>query len=177
MPRLFVMILMLSLLLNAHLTRAELRQAESAAFVITHEATVPVDPDSAYDLLTGDISGWWDHRFQTDGGRFFIEARPGGGFFEYFDEEGDNGVLHGTVIYAERGKRLSYRGPLGFNGNALEFVITYYLEPFEGGTLVKVEVHGEGEIEPGWAEAIDGVWHHFLIERYVPYVEARATAD
>ena len=35
----------------------------------------------------------------------YIEPRPGGGFIEIFDDEG-NGVLHATVIYADRGKLL-----------------------------------------------------------------------
>lgn len=177
MHRFLLLVLLAALGGGIGVARAELHAAESGAFVVTQEATVPVDPDRAYELLSGDISGWWDHRFRDSGGRFFLEARPGGGFYEYFDEEGNEGVLHGTVIYAERGKRISYRGPLGFNGKALDLVVSYLLEPIDGGTRVTVDVHGAGELEEGWAEAVDRVWYHFLIERFVPYVEALAESD
>lgn len=156
---------------------AEVRESATGSFVISQQTTVPVDPEAAYDLLSGDISPWWDHRFQPGGGRFFIEARPGGGFYEYFDEAGNNGVLHATVIWAERGKRLSFEGPLGLNGTAVQFVVTYTLEAVEGGTAVAVECHGSGEVEEGLPEIVDSVWHHFLIERYQPYVESLVESE
>ena len=56
---------------------------------------------------------------------------------------------------------------------ALDLVITYTLEAVDGGTKVKVEVHGAGEIEQGWPESVERAWHHFLIERYVPYAESQ----
>lgn len=163
-----------SLALFVATAAAELTKGETGAFTVVHKATVPVDPATAYDHLTGDISGWWDHSFETEPKRFFIEPRPGGGFYEYFDEDGENGVVHGTVIFARRGERLTFRGSLGFNGRALDLVVTYTLTAVDEGTRVKVECRGAGEMQEGWAAAVDGVWHHLLIERYVPYVEARA---
>jgi hypothetical protein len=36
---------------------------------------------------------------------------------------------------------------------------------------LKVEVHGVGELEEGWADAVKSVWYHFLFGRLKPHVE------
>lgn len=150
----------------------EHREARTGAFVVEHVVELPGTPETIYDAITGDISGWWDHRFSDRPARFFIEAKPGGGFYEIFDESGD-GVKHAEVIYAQRGKMLRFDGPLGFSGSALKLVTTYAFEAVgEDSTRLELAVHGAGEIEDGWAEAIDRVWHHFLVERFQPYVES-----
>lgn len=50
--------------------------------------TLPGAPEAIYDAVTGDISGWWDHSFSEKPARFYIEPKPGGGFWEIFDESG-----------------------------------------------------------------------------------------
>lgn len=57
--------------------------------------------------ITGDISGWWDHLFSERPLKFYIDLKPGGGFFEVYDESGD-GVKHATVTVAERSKMLRF---------------------------------------------------------------------
>ena len=141
-----------------------------------HELELPGSREDIYAGLTGDISGWWDHTFSGKPSAFFIEARPGGGFYEYFDDARENGVLHGTVIYAERGRKLTFRGPLGLSGNALDLVVTYTLTDVEGAatptTRLSLLVSGAGRVDEGWDTAIDSVWSHFLFDRFKPWVEA-----
>jgi uncharacterized protein YndB with AHSA1/START domain len=146
---------------------------EAGSYTFTLETEVPVSPERAYNLFTGDISPWWDHTFSENPKTLFIEAKPGGRFYEIFDETGD-GALHATVIYAHRGRRLVLSGPLGFSGYAHNIVTAIDFEAAEGPvprSRVKVTVHAAGEVEAGWAEAVRGVWHHFLIGRFKPYVE------
>lgn len=151
---------------------AEVRDAQTGAFVVEHTLELPGTPEVIYDAITGDISGWWDHSFSGSPARFYIEAKPGGGFYEIFDESGD-GVKHAEVIFAQRGKLLRFEGPLGFSGKALLLVVTYTFELVgEKATRLTVSAHGAGEIEPGWADAIDSVWHHFIVERFLPYIQA-----
>ncbi len=88
---------------------------EYGVFSFEKELTLPGSPEVIYHAITGDISGWWDHSFSSSPAKFYIEPRPGGGFYEIIDESGD-GVLHATVIYAQRGKLLRFDGPLGFSG-------------------------------------------------------------
>ena len=145
------------------------RERPSGAFSFQDSVTVPVSPEDAFDRFL-EVDAWWDHRFSEDPVGFYIEARPGGGFYEIFDESGD-GILHATVIAVSRGAFLRLRGPLGLSGYALDGVYSLTFRPQGSGTTVHLEVHGAGEVEEGWDRTIQRVWHHFLAERYKPYVE------
>jgi hypothetical protein len=127
-------------------------------------------PEEVFDAMTGEISGWWDHGFTKTPRSRFIEPKPGGGFTEWFDDAG-NGVRHATVIYADRGKLLRMSGPLGFSGSALELVTTWAYEPVGDSTRVTVTCNFAGQLEEGWASAIDGVWKHFIVDRFKPWYE------
>ena len=140
-------------------------------FSFEHIVTLPGNPEIIYDAITGDISSWWDHTFSEKPAKFFIEAKPGGGFWEIFDESGD-GVLHAKVIFAQRGKLLRFDGPLGLSGQAIQIVTTYKFEPVvKDSTKLTVEVHGSGEMTKGTDEIVKSVWHHFIIEQFKPYIE------
>ena len=101
----------------------------------------------------------------------WIEARPGGRFFELFDDDG-SGAIHGIVTWAQRGKRIRFVGSLGFSGLPVQFSWTYDFEPHKVGTKLTLTCHATGVIEPGWAKTIDSVWRHFLVDRLKPYVAA-----
>jgi len=151
---------------------------ETGGFAFSFERTVPGTPRQTFDALTGDVSGWWDHTFSSAPYRLYIEPTPGGGFYEIFNESGD-GVRHAVVTAAERGVLLRFEGPLGLAGNALFMVATYELAEVGAqgtSTNLKVTVHAAGEMQDGWAEAVEGAWHHFIDERFVPYMEAGGRA-
>jgi hypothetical protein len=161
---------MAALVVAAH---AEHKSLPAGAFEVTHTLLLPGAPEEIYDAITGDISGWWDHSFSEKPARFFIEAKPGGGFWEYFDAQGENGVRHAVVTAAERGKLLRFEGPLGLAGNAILMVHTYAFEKAEEGkTRLTVTVRASGQVQEGWDDAVDRAWHHFLFERFQPWVEA-----
>jgi len=88
--------------------RSETKDLKVGAFQVQQELVLPASPEDVYDAATGDISGWWDHSMSEHPKKLYIEANPGGGFYEIFDDAG-NGVLHATVIYADRGKPSSPR--------------------------------------------------------------------
>jgi hypothetical protein len=156
---------------------AEIRELQTGAFEITQRLVLPGAPETIYDATTGDISEWWDHSFSGNPRKLYIEARPGGGFWEIFDESGD-GVRHATVIYAQRGKALRFEGPLGLSGRAIQMVHTYtFSHVGTDSTALELSVHGSGEIEPGLAETVEGVWVHFLVEQFKPYVESGRHLD
>lgn len=152
--------------------QTENHELKIGGFSIRHQLTLPGTPEEIYDAITGDISGWWDHSVSEKPSKFYIEPKPGGGFYEIFNESGD-GVRHATVILANRGKLLRFDGPLGLSGNAIQMVHTYEFEPVgSDSTLLKLTVNAAGQIEEGWQELVDKVWHHFLFERFKPYVES-----
>jgi hypothetical protein len=153
-------------------TSAQDAKPKYDVFSFQQQITLPGTTTQIYDAMTGDISGWWDHSFSEKPYKLYIDAIPGGGFYEIFNAGGD-GAKHATVILSDRGKILRYDGPLGLSGKAIQMVTTYeYFEKGADSTTVKVSVHGAGEVEEGMPAKIESVWHHFLFERLKPYVEA-----
>jgi len=151
----------------------ETKDLKTGAFQVQHELLLPASPEAVYDAVTGDISGWWDHSFSQHPKRMYIEAKPGGGFWEIFNDAGD-GVLHATVIVAERGKMIRFTGPLGLSGQAVNMVTTYEFFPDPAGTKLRLTCNVAGQIEEGEEKAVDAVWHHFLVDRLKPYIESGA---
>jgi len=151
----------------------ETKELKTGGFQVQQELILPASPEAVYDAMTGDISGWWDHSFSQHPKRLFIEPKPGGGFWEIFDDAG-NGVLHATVIYADRGKALRFTGPLGFSGQAVTFVTSLDFAPDPAGTRLRLTCNVVGQIEEGEDKIVDAVWHHFLVERLKPYIESGA---
>ena len=150
--------------------QAEVKLLAYGGYSVELEVILPVSPNVAYDAATGDIGAWWDHSFSKNPKRLYIEAKPGGGFYEIFDDSG-NGVQHAVVIYAERGKLLRFTGPLGFSGNALDAVITYEFKPEGSGTRLHIIVNMMGQMSMEDAQAADQVWHHFA-DRLKAYIES-----
>ena len=166
-------ILLLALLISSSILFAQ-NQTETKydVFAFDKEVILPGTPEIIFDAVTGDISGWWDHSFLESPLEFFIEPFPGGGFWEIFDDEG-NGVLHATVIYADRGKLLRFDGPLGLSGTAITVVTTYEFEPVgSDSTLFRVSLHAAGEVEDGIPAIVESVWEHFIFEQLKPYIES-----
>lgn len=149
----------------------QIKETKLSGFTIEQEIVLPGSPAEVYDAVTGDISPWWDHHFSATSKKLYIEPRPGGGFYEIFNDAGE-GVLHATVIYAERGKRLRFTGPLAFSGKVADFAVTYDLAPDPEGTRFHLTVNVAGQLPDGVEKIVDSVWHHFLVERLKPYLES-----
>lgn len=142
----------------------------TGGFELEYRLLLPGSREEVYDALTGDISGWWDHHLAEEPERLVLEPRPGGHFLEVFDASGD-GAIHATVIMARRPELIRFEGPLGLTGHPLSLVTTYALEAAAGdSTRLEVTVRGAGQLEEGWASAVDGAWRHFLFQRLAPYV-------
>jgi uncharacterized protein YndB with AHSA1/START domain len=170
----FVSLCLALLLVSAPtLLRSETKELKTGAFQVQQELVLPASPADVYDAATGDISGWWDHSFSEHPKKLYIEAKPGGGFYEIFDDAG-NGALDATVIYADRGKSIRFTGPLGLSGQAVNMVTTYDFLPDPAGTRLRVTCDVSGEIADGQDKIVDAVWHHFLFERLKPYIESGA---
>jgi len=172
-PATHLIVLAICLFLTPLSLPSETEDLKTGAFQIVQEVVLPASPEAVYDAATGDISGWWDHHFSEHPKKLYIEAKPGGGFWEIFNDSGD-GALHATVIYAERGKRIRFTGPLGFSGQAVDMVTTYDFLPDPAGTKLRVTCNVSGQVADGEDKIVDAVWHHFLFERLKPYIESGA---
>jgi len=152
--------------------RSEVVPFTTSGFTVTHEVVLPGTPEFIYDAFTGDIKPWWDHTWSGNPKALYIEPKAGGGFYEIFDDSG-NSALHATVITAWRGKLLRMDGPLGLAGEAMTLVHTLeFTARGADSTHIKLTVNGAGQIKPDIPGAVDGVWQHFLIGRFKPYVES-----
>jgi hypothetical protein len=166
---LFIIILVISISIDS---TAQENKPKYDIFSFEQQLNLPGSPVEIYDAITGDISGWWDHSFSDKPYKLYLEAKPGGGFYEIFNESGD-GAKHATVIYAERGKMIRFDGPLGLSGKAFQMVCTYeFKEAGADSTTLILSVHGSGEMEEGIPMIVESVWYHFLFERFKPYIES-----
>jgi hypothetical protein len=161
----------LFLLVASSLALADPTEFPVHGFTITQDVMLPVSPARAFDLMTGDISGWWDHHFAEHPKALYIEPKPGGGFFEIFDDAG-HGVRHAVVTWADPGKHLRFEGPLGLAGRALTMVTTWDYAPVGDSTKITCTVNLSGQIDADFAKVVEGVWHHFLVEQLQPWVAA-----
>lgn len=144
----------------------------TSGFTVIHEVVLPGTPEVIFDAFTGDIKSWWDHTWSGNPKALYIEPKAGGGFYEIFDDSG-NSALHATVITAWRGKLLRMDGPLGLAGNAMSMVHTLeFAARGADSTHIKLTANCAGQIQEWMPAAVDGVWKHFLIERFKPYVES-----
>lgn len=150
---------------------AGVREESATGFMVEHELVIADTPEAVFDAFTGDVSGWWDHHFSEHPKALYIEPKPGGGFFEVFDDAG-NGARHAVVIGVEHGEMLRFEGPMGLAGFAINMVHTVTFEQDEGGTKLSLVVDAFGRVQDGWARAVDETWHHFLYEQFAPYVAA-----
>lgn len=175
MKKLFLYIMIALVIIAAIIFFKDVPQKQTSSntdthFSFIHEVTLPGTPEFIYDTVTGDISPWWDHTFSDNPVKLYIDPKPGGGFWEIFDESGD-GVKHATVIAADRGKLLRMDGPLGLAGHAVQLVSTYEFFPVGAdSTRLKLTVSAAGAIQPEWPEVVENVWKHFIFGRLQPYV-------
>jgi len=158
----------------------ELLEQTETSFVSRHEISLPVSPDAAYEAATGDLRAWWDHTMFGAPETLYLDARAGGHFLEEKTKGGDS-VLHATVIFAEKGKRLTYRGPLGFNLFPLSLVVSLTFDPGEATETTKLTVitRGLGAVpNPSQAfSAIDQVMAHFYGAQLKKYLSASASEE
>ncbi len=139
-------------------------------FSFEQDYSYPGTPDFIFEKITGDISPWWDHSFSDNPDSLFIQAWPGGGFYEYFDGP-ENGALHARVIYSDKGKILRMNGPFGLSGYALDMTVTYNFSKLgKDSAKLSLLVNGIGNIPTGIDTIIAKVWDHFLGKRFSEYI-------
>ena len=99
MPRVLLPVAAMVCMLSVSTFPSTLSSQESApvdrpyrAFAFKDSVLVPLPPEEGFDRFL-QVDAWWNHRMSETPIRFYIDAKPGGGFFEIFDETGD-GVRH-----------------------------------------------------------------------------------
>jgi hypothetical protein len=172
-PRIFTVVgwcWLLALAVITPVLHADVKSFVPKGFSMSQQVEYATSPDTLFDLMTGDISPWWDHHMSEHPVRLVIEPRPGGAFLEQFDAAG-SGVHHAVVTAAERGKLLRMEGPLGLAGTALLCVWTWEYTATPTGTKLTFTGNLTGQLDDGMEQVIAQVWNHFLVEQLKPYVD------
>ncbi|MBK9387682.1 MAG: SRPBCC domain-containing protein [Planctomycetes bacterium] len=144
---------------------------EPQGFRFEMAVALPGSPFEVFDAFTGDVKPWWDHSFSGNPAELVIEPKIGGSFREVYDEKG-NGCEHARITHVQRGTMLRMVGPLGLAGKGIELEMVFRFDQDGETTNLKLEVHALGKLTPELAKIVQKVWHHFLVERFEPYLKS-----
>jgi uncharacterized protein YndB with AHSA1/START domain len=144
---------------------------------LVFSATVPIDPDAAFDLFTSRMGKWWpliDHSIYTVNATFcVIEAFPGGRVFER-STTGEE-LEWGQVLVADKPHRLVMTWHPG-GGPPTEVEVTF--KPSGSGTLVTLEHRKWENLAEAAQEAHTGYangWPYVFGQRFVQAAIAEGT--
>ncbi|WP_439637370.1 SRPBCC domain-containing protein [Oceanicaulis sp.] len=167
------MIAMLAAALLAQ-SSPELTPFEAQGFRTQIVVEIAAPRDEVFDTATGDVSPWWDHTFWPGPAELVIEPEVGGLFYERFEADAPDGVVHARVIFVQAPEQLRLDGPLGLSGRAVHMVSSWTLEegdsPHE--TVFTVDLAMTGEVDEALAGVVRSVWVHFIEGRLKPFMEA-----
>ena len=112
---------------------AEVKDSSASGFTIENRQTVPMDADTVWQALVGEVDRWWprDHSWWGAESKLSIDPRAGGCFCE---SAGARQAQHMTVTFVEPGKTLRLLGGLGpLQGMGLHGALEFQLEAAQGG--------------------------------------------
>jgi len=155
--------------------RAEVLNSAPAGFVVSHEVVVDARREAVFDAAVGDVGRWWssDHTIAGDAARLSIDPRPMGCFCEMLGD--DNGVVHMTVSFVNRGvivRLTGGLGPLGLMGVTGNMTWEFF-DAEDGRTRVKWTYAVGGYLDGG-LDAIAGPVDYVIseaLERMKAFIE------
>ena len=143
-----------------HMTRLDAHAVKYA-----FDVEIKASPEKVWNLLTHDIQLWWPAHFHSseDTKRFTLEPRVGGMIFE--DQGDGNGVLWGTILQFDAGKRLQFKGTLFPDyGGPGDYHLSIALKPTDDGCLLKVDYALCGYITDENAKSLETGWKELFGE-------------
>jgi uncharacterized protein YndB with AHSA1/START domain len=146
---------------------------EATLPAVRHSVTVPLSRERAFTLFVEEFDSWWPkdthHTGDRPAAQVFIEARPGGRWFERDDEGGEEDW--GRVLSVERPALILLAWQLSprfrFDpdpSHQTEVEVSFEAED-EGRTRVTLEHRGfevHGKDGAGMRESVDGGWPELL---------------
>ena len=144
-------------------------------FVTKSEVQIRADPVCVYDAF-GEVAKWWDpnHTFGGNADNLSIELRPGGHFFESLGA--NDGVIHSTVVFAQRGSLLRFTGALGpLQGLGAQGTLTAHFEGRDENTVLSTTYVVLGRDLQDWAAPVEQVLNEQLV-RLKSFLEDKGSA-
>jgi uncharacterized protein YndB with AHSA1/START domain len=143
----------------ASAAQAEVKHASAEALRIEHAMVIAAKPAEVFRGL-GRIDRWWApaHTWSGDTRNLSLGLRAGDCYCERWK---DGSAEHGRVVMSIRDKTLRLHATLGpFLEMAVSGVLSFVLEPIEGGTRLTVTYRISGDAEHGFDKfgaVVDGV--------------------
>jgi len=139
---------------------AEVLETTANGFAARETIHLNATPDQVYDALVHPAA-WWnpDHTYSGSAANLTLDARAGGCLCESLPHGGSALLL--TVVFAEPGSVLRFRGPMGpFQGQGVDSALTFTLKAEPGGTLLTLDNNVGGYMKGGfdkWSGIADGM--------------------
>ena len=133
---------------------------------IENEVHLSATPKQVFDAITVHFGDWFPHRIR-EGAKPVLEPHIGGRCYE--DWGNGTGALYAEVTHLDPPSKLCLRGPWGLDGESY-VIMWWYVEPSEGGTLLKRSFRAWGQFTEEMAEryrqgAQSTIGHH--LKEYV----------
>lgn len=139
---------------------AAVNDSAANGFSVSEKLHIAAPPDKVYaDLVTPSL--WWSarHTFSRSAANLTLEPVAGGCWCETLANGGS--VRHLTVYYADPGRTLILRGPLGpLQRLGVDGALTVELKAADGGTDLSATYNVGGYLKDGltsWAAPVDSV--------------------
>jgi uncharacterized protein YndB with AHSA1/START domain len=166
----------LALVLEIVAAQAAVTDQQATGFAIEETAHIAASPDKVYAALL-EPAKWWNsrHTFSGNAANLTLDAKAGGCLCETLPNGGS--VLHLTVVDAEPGSTLRFRGAMGpFQGHGVASALTFTLKADGAGTLLTLDNNVGGYIKGGfgkWPVLADAMLGD-LVARLQRHVETQA---
>ncbi len=134
-------------------SHAEVVHSAPNGFEIKLGVSVPTSPKLAYEQFLK-VNEWWspDHTWWGNAENLSLEAKAGGCFCE---TEGDNSVLHMTVVFVDPNREIRLSGGLGpLQQMGLHGVLTFKFIPVSDNETRIVQIYRVTGYDPNGLETL-----------------------
>lgn len=136
------------------------------------EVPIAASPEKVWKALTEKIGAWWPKHFYISEKPkgFVLEKKVGGRVYE--DWGGGHGLLWGTIVVLEEGKKLQWAGDLAAEfGGPGRTLTSYTVQPQGEGTLLQFRDTPFGHLSPTTGASLTEGWKDLLENCFKAYVE------
>lgn len=166
----------MALMLEIGAAHAAVTDSQPTGFAVEESAHIAAPPDKVYAALL-EPAKWWNsrHTFSGNAANLMLDAKAGGCLCETLPNGGS--ALHLTVVDAEPGSTLRFRGAMGpFQEQGVDSALTFTLKADGAGTDLTLDNNVGGYMKGGfgkWPALADAMLAD-LVEHLKRYVETEA---
>lgn len=149
--------------------KEEAAVSELKAILIEQEFKFNAPVSNVFQAITENVADWWGAPYQLtpEPTSLLIEPKAGGRFFEEWEQ---GSALWGVVQSIRQDDHIVFEGSFGMLG-AINGVVTFIVEPADGGTLLKFSHRAIGEVTDDHKKSYAAGWQDLLGVRLKAFAE------